>query len=106
MVVVVLGHVAAGLVQHGAERAQASHAREVHDVLQLAGVLQGLDDQPCGCEVGLQDGSGVSLDLGLEGQDRVRGFMMPQRVWLWTWSNESVQQKEKVCVCFVFLFLS
>lgn len=63
MVGVVLRHVAAGLVQHGKERAQAAQARQVHDVLQLEGVLQSLGDQAVGCEVWLHDGRCVPLDL-------------------------------------------
>lgn len=60
---VVLGHVAAGLVQHGEERAQAAEAGQVHDVLQLEGVLQGLGDQTVGREVRLHDCGRVPLDL-------------------------------------------
>lgn len=63
MVVVVLGHVPAGLVQHGEQRAQAAQAREVHDVLHLGGVLQGFDHQAGRGEVRLQDRCGVPLDL-------------------------------------------
>lgn len=59
----VLGHVAAGLVQHGEERAQTAQARQVHDVLQLEGVLQGLGDQAVGREVRLHDRCCVPLDL-------------------------------------------
>lgn len=60
---VVLRHVPAGLVQHGEERAQAAEARQVHDVLQLEGVLQRLGDQAVGREVRLHDGCCVPLDL-------------------------------------------
>lgn len=60
---IVLGHVTAGLVQHGEERAQAAQARQVHDVLQLEGVLQGLGDQTIGCEVRLHNCCCVSLNL-------------------------------------------
>ena len=63
MVVVVEGHVAAGLVQHGEQGAHAAQPREVHDVLHLGGVLQGLDHHPRGGEVGLQGGRCVPLDL-------------------------------------------
>lgn len=60
---VVLGHVPAGLVQHGEERAQAAETGQVHDVLQLEGVLQGLGDQAVGREVRLHDCCCIPLDL-------------------------------------------
>jgi hypothetical protein len=63
MVGIVLRHVAAGLVQHGEERAQAAQARQVHDVLQLEGVLQRLGDQAVGREVRLHDRCCISLNL-------------------------------------------
>lgn len=63
MVVVVECHIATGLVQHGEQRTQAAQAGEVHDVLHLGRMFQGLDDQACGGEVGLQDRCSVALDL-------------------------------------------
>lgn len=63
VVVVVLGHVTAGLVQHREQRAQAAQPGEVHDVLHLGGVLQGLNHQAGGGEVRLQDRGSVPLDL-------------------------------------------
>ena len=53
VVVVVLCDIPAGLVQHGELGAHVAQMGEVHDVLQLGGMLQGLDDQPCGVEVRL-----------------------------------------------------
>ncbi len=66
MVVVVKGHVTAGLMKHGEERAQRAQPREVHDVLHLRRVLQSFDDQTGGGEVRLQDRSGVPLDLWIK----------------------------------------
>lgn len=63
MVVVVECHIATGLVQHGEQGAQAAQAGEVHDMLHLGGMLQGLDHQASGGEVGLQDGCSIALDL-------------------------------------------
>lgn len=63
VVVVVQRHIATGLVQHGEQRTQAAQAGEVHDVLHLGRMFQGLDDQACRGEVGLQDGRSVALDL-------------------------------------------
>ena len=74
MVVVVEGYVAAGLVQHGEQGAHAAQPREVHDVLHLGGVLQGLDHHPGGGEVGLQGVRCVPLDLvGGEGARKGTG---------------------------------
>ena len=70
---VVLRHVAAGLVQHGEERAQAAQARQVRDVLQREGVLQRLGDQPTACEVRLHNRRRVPLDL----QGWVNGAQRP-----------------------------
>lgn len=63
MVGVILSHVAAGLVQHGEERAQAAQACQVHDVFQLEGMLQGLGDQAIGREVWLHNCCCISLNL-------------------------------------------
>lgn len=63
MVGVVLGHVAAGLVQHGEQRAKAAQAGEVHDVLQLESVLKGLGHQAVGCEIRLHYCCSISLNL-------------------------------------------
>lgn len=63
VVVVVERHIAAGLVQHGEQGTQAAQAGEVHDVLHLGGVFQGLDHEACGGEVGLQDSCSIALDL-------------------------------------------
>lgn len=60
---VVLRHIPTGLVQHGEERAQAAEAGQVHDVLQLEGVFQGLDDQAIGGEIRLHDCGCIPLDL-------------------------------------------
>lgn len=63
MVGVVLGHVAASLVQHGEQRAQAAQAGEVHNVLQLESVLKCLGYQPVGCEIRLHYCCSISLNL-------------------------------------------
>lgn len=63
MVGIVLGHVAAGLVQHGEQGAEAAQAGQVHDVLQLEGVLQCLGHQAVGCEIWLHDCCSISLNL-------------------------------------------
>lgn len=60
---VVLGHVAAGLVQHGEQGAQAAQARQVHDVLQFEGVLKCLGHQAVGCEIWLHYCCSISLNL-------------------------------------------
>lgn len=69
VVVVVERHVAAGLVQHGEQGTHTTQPREIHDVLHLGGVLQGLDHQPSRGEVWLQDGRRVPLDLERERED-------------------------------------
>ena len=51
------------VLQHGEERAQAAEAGQVHDVLQLEGVFQGLDDQAIGGEIRLHDCGCIPLDL-------------------------------------------
>ena len=63
MVVVVQSHITAGLVQHRAQGTQTAQAGEVHDVLHLGGMFQGLDHQACRGEVGLKDRCTVTLDL-------------------------------------------
>lgn len=63
MVRIVLGHVAASLVQHGEQGAEAAQAREVHDVLQLESVLKCLGHQAVGCEIWLHYCCSISLNL-------------------------------------------
>lgn len=77
VVVVVKGHVPARLVQHGEERAHAAEPGEVHDVLHLGGMFQGLDHQASGGEIRLQDGSCISLYLG-EGHNMGGALMYNQ----------------------------
>lgn len=63
MVGVVLGHIAASLVQHGEQRAEAAQAGEVHNVLQLESVFKCLGYQAVGCEIRLHYCCSISLNL-------------------------------------------
>lgn len=63
MVVIVECNITTGLVQHRKEGTQAAQACEVHNVLQLRGMFQGLDHQACRGEVRLQNPRHITLDL-------------------------------------------
>lgn len=83
MVGVILSHVAAGLVQHGEEGAQAAQACQVHDVFQLEGMLQGLGDQAIGCEVWLHNCCCISLNLKERTKMYNNHFKMLEEVSIW-----------------------
>ena len=63
MSLVVVEDVPDQLVEHGEERVEGTKASEVHDVIQVLGILQGPHYQTIGVEVLRQQVCHITLDL-------------------------------------------
>lgn len=63
MIGIVLGYIAASLMQHGEQRAKTAQAGEIHDMLQLESMLKCFSHQAVRGEIWLHYCCSISLDL-------------------------------------------
>lgn len=63
MIGIVLGYVAASLMQHGEQRTKTAQAGEIHNMLQFESMFKRFSYQPIRCEIWLHYGCSISLNL-------------------------------------------